>query len=100
MSDFGDVLKLFGVMVAVMIPVAIGAAVFIQIMRYGKRARQAPASYSTEELHELRAQMLDREDRVQELEERVDFVERMLTALREGKAPEGLPAPRKETTPV
>jgi hypothetical protein len=41
-----------------------------------------------------------REDRVQELEERLDFVERMLTGLREGKVPEALPPRRKEETPV
>jgi hypothetical protein len=89
-------------MLAVMIPVALGGALFMRLA-FGKRSTRRSARTAAE-LEQLKARLADleaREDRVHELEERVDFVERMLTGLREGKTPEALPQPRrKETTPV
>ena len=83
-----DVIKLFGVMLAVMIPVAVGGGVFVLIARNAKSlmARRQPPS--VQELEELRARVDELENgqrQVHELAERVDFVERMLPALREGK---------------
>ena len=97
-----DVAGVFGAMLAVMIPVALAGALFMRIV-FSKRSAGRRAAHSTAEIEQLRARMADleaREDRVHELEERVDFVERMLTGLREGKTPEALPSRRKETTPV
>lgn len=83
-----DILKLFGVMLAIMVPVAIGGGVFAVIGHFTKRlkARRGPAS--SQELEELRARIEELEHgqrQVHELAERVDFVERMLPVLREGK---------------
>src|ERR1051326_202477 len=99
MGDFHDIIKLFGVLVAILIPVTVGWAMFTRIMRY-KQSRLPAGGLSPEVIEDLRSQMLEREDRVRELEERVDFVERMLTALKEGRTAEALPQPRKEKTPV
>jgi len=88
-----DVIKLFGVMVAIMIPVAIGGGVFVLIAGRLKALRGRRAAGSSQELEELRARVQELEQhqtQLQELEERVDFFERMLLALREGKA---LPQP-------
>jgi Tfp pilus assembly protein PilO len=83
-----EILKLFGVMLAIMVPVAIGGGVFVVIGHLTKRlkARRGPAA--SQELEELRARVEELEHgqrQVHELAERVDFVERMLPALREGK---------------
>jgi hypothetical protein len=97
-----DVIKVFVGMIAVMIPVAIGGALFFRLTfgRRGPRRRSAQSAAEIEQLNARIAELEMREDRTHELEERVDFVERMLIGLREGKTPEGLPPRRKETTPV
>lgn len=82
------IIKLFGVMLAVMLPVAIGGGVYALIAHYTKRLKPRRGSGSTQELEALRARVEELEHgqrQVHELAERVDFVERMLPALREGK---------------
>lgn len=84
-----DVVKLFGVMLAIMIPVAVGGCVFFLVAGRLKGLKGRRAAGSSQELEELRARVRELEQRqaqLQELEERVDFFERMLPALREGKA--------------
>lgn len=83
-----EILKLFGVMLAIMIPVAIGGGILGVIGHLTKRLKAPRAPASSEELEELRARVEELEHgqrQVHELAERVDFVERMLPALREGK---------------
>ena len=82
-----EFIKLFGVMLAVMIPVAIGGGIFVLIAGNIKRSKRRLAA-STPDLEQLERRLDDLEQgqrQVHELAERLDFVERMLPALREGK---------------
>ena len=62
--------------------------------------RRSAQATEIEQLKNRIAELELREDRSHELEERVDFLERVLTGMREGKTPEALPPRRKETTPT
>jgi len=72
---------------AVMIPVGIGGGIFVLIAAYTKRkGRRTPIA--SQELEQLRARLDELElaqRQVHELAERLDFVERLLPALRENK---------------
>lgn len=98
-----DVIKLLGVMMAIMIPVAVGGGVFVLIANVTRRLKGSRVPISPQELRQLRARVEELElgqRQVGELAERLDFVERMLPALREGRA---LPAARSssdDTPPV
>jgi hypothetical protein len=83
-----EFIKLFGVMMAVMIPVAIGGGVFVLIAGRVKRFRIPRPATSRADLEQLERRLDELEQnqrQVHELAERLDFVERMLPALREGK---------------
>lgn len=83
-----EVLKLLGVMMAVMIPVAVGGGLFVTIASFSKRFKYRRVHPSSEVIEELRARVRELERRGEEfqlLEERVEFLERMLVAAREGK---------------
>lgn len=83
-----EAVKLFGVMMAIMLPVAIGGGVFVVVNHLTKGLKGRRGAASSQELEELRARVEELEHgqrQVHELAERVDFVERMLPALREGK---------------
>ena len=85
-----EAIKLFGTMMAVMIPVGLGGGVFVLIAAFAKRSKVAPTPLSSQELEELRIRVegLEHGQRyLGELAERVNFVERMLPALHEGKPP-------------
>lgn len=82
-----EVVKLFGIMLAIMLPVAIAGGILAVVGTFTKRlkARRGPAG--AQELEDLRARIEELEHgqrQVHELAERVDFVERMLPALRAG----------------
>jgi hypothetical protein len=81
-----EVVKLFGVMLAIMVPVAAGGGVFVLIASLAKRHRSGgirPSSGSDDLSSVLDG--IERLDlRMQQLEERLDFVERVLPTLREG----------------
>jgi len=80
------VLKLFGVMMAIMIPIALGGGVFVLIASFEKtrRGRSTESANTPEQLG--RSDILERiQAQLQQLEERLDFMERVLPALREGK---------------
>jgi len=81
-----EFVKLFATMLAIMVPVAVGGGVFVLIASLAKRRRGRsirPPSGS----EDLRSVLdgIERLDlRMQQLEERLDFVERVLPTLREG----------------
>lgn len=81
-----DALELFGVMMAIMLPVGIGWGIFVLISNFNKRLKgRGPSAQELDELRD-RLEQLEREQaQVHELAERLDFVERMLPPLREGK---------------
>lgn len=84
-----DVIKLFAVMMAVTMPAVIGWGIYALIANHSKRLKAGRSALSSQELEHLltRVEELERGQRqVLELAERLDFVERMLPALREGKA--------------
>ena len=85
MADF---INLFGVMMAIMIPVAIGGGIFVLIAARVKRLKARRGASPTQDLEQLRTRVDDLEHgqrQLQELAERLDFIERMLPALREGR---------------
>lgn len=89
------ILELFGVMLAVTIPVAIAGGVFLMIAHFSKRLKARRGPVSSQELEQLRARVEELEHgqrQMHELAERVDFLERMLPALREGKRSADSPA--------
>lgn len=97
MNEF---VSLFSVMMAILIPVGIGGGIVVLMASFAKRRRIA-SSGSSEDLAAV-LETLERVDlRLQQLEERVDFIERVLPALREGKPLPELPAPSRpvEQTP-
>lgn len=95
MNEF---VSLFGVMMAILIPVGIGGGIVALMANFAKRRRIA-SSGSSEDLAAV-LETLDRMDlRLQQLEERVDFIERVLPSLREGKPLSELPARSVERTP-
>ena len=85
-SDFVGV---FTTLMAIMIPVAVGGGIFVLIASFAKRRGGRnrsirPASGSDDLTRVLES--VERLDlRMQQLEERLDFVERVLPPLREGK---------------
>jgi hypothetical protein len=98
-----EVLKLFGVMTAIMIPVGLGGGVFVLIASFAKRRRRGRIPESAAQSQQLSACLdaLERtEAQIQQLEERLDFIERVLPALREGKPLPEKRSGQRETTPV
>jgi hypothetical protein len=90
-----DVVKLFGVMLAISAPLIVGYLVFcvgqVILRRFGGAGPRAEVQG---ELEDIRARLAEQEGlsgRVAELEERLDFAERMLARQREQAA---LPAER------
>ena len=80
------ILELFGVMMAIMIPVAMGVVIISMSTKRLKLRRPVVSSRDLEQLH-ARIDALERgQSQVHELAERLDFVERMLPALRERKS--------------
>ena len=90
--------SLFGVMMAIMIPVSIGGGIVVLMASFAKR-RRGVSSGSSEDLGAV-LETLERMDvRLQQLEERVDFIERVLPTVREGKPLPELPGRSVEQTP-
>jgi Tfp pilus assembly protein PilO len=84
-----DIFKLFGVMMAVTMPAVIGWGIYALIANYSKRLKAGRPNVSSQELEQLRTRVEELEQgqrQVHELAERLDFVERILPTLREGKA--------------
>ncbi len=95
MNEF---LNLFAVMMAILIPVGVGGGIVVLMANLAKRRRIASSGTSEDLAASL--ETLERIDlRLQQLEERVDFIERVLPALREGKSLTELPARSVEHTP-
>ena len=95
MNEF---LNLFAVMMAILIPVGVGGGIVVLMANISKRRRIA-SSGSSEDLA-ANLETLERIDlRLQQLEERVDFIERVLPALREGKPLTELPERSVARTP-
>ena len=93
-----EFLSLFGVMMAILIPVGFVGGIVALVANFVKR-RGIASSGSSEDLA-ASLETLERIDqRLQQLEERVDFIERVLPALREGKPLTELPARSVERTP-
>ena len=84
----------------VTVSLGIGGGVFVLIAKKLRTPSQPPSS---EEIDDLRARLEILEgmaSRVEEQDERLDFLERVLSARKEGRpGPVELP-PRKERTPV
>lgn len=97
------ILKFFGVMMTLTLSIALGGGLLMLITSFAKRIRNPAQVPSSDQIEDLRARLELLEQRAsqyEELDERLDFLERVVLALREGKpAPQGLP-PRKERTPV
>lgn len=84
-----DVLTLLGVLLSVAMAGSVGYAAFTLINAWSRRlnAKQAPPGLDPDEVEALRAQSTDLEElrtRLLEVEERLDFAERMLTESRAG----------------
>lgn len=93
-----EFLSLFGVMMAILIPVGFVGGIVALVANFVKR-RGIASSGGSEDLA-ASLETLERIDqRLQQLEERVDFIERVLPALREGKPLTELPARSVERTP-
>lgn len=93
-----EFVSLFGTMMAILIPVGVGGGIVVLMASFAKRRRRA-SSGSSEDLAAV-LDSLERMDlRLQQIEERVDFIERVLPALREGKLLPELPAKSVEQTP-
>ena len=83
-SEFFD---LFATMMAIMIPISIGGGIVVLFASVAKRRRNRsirPANGSDGDTR-VRESIERLDLRLQQLEERLDFVERILPALREGK---------------
>ena len=84
----------------VTLSLAIGGGLFMLI---AKKLRTPSQSPSNDEIEDLRSRLESLEgmaSRFEEQDERLDFLERVLSALKEGRgAPVELP-PRKQRTPV
>src|SRR5262249_972416 len=95
-----EFVKLFGTMLAIMVPVAVGGGVFVLIASLAKRRgkRRIPTANS-EDLGTVLDGLARMEAQLQEVQERVDFIERVLPALREGKPMPELPARARQPTP-
>jgi hypothetical protein len=86
-----DILKFFGVMMSIMIAAGGGYAVIVLVSAWAKRlerrggttdpALDAEVGRLRDRVHELEGA----EERLAELEERLDFAERMLTQAREAR---------------
>jgi hypothetical protein len=90
------VLKVFGVLMAILIPLALGAGVYVWITSFVRRPKVSSSGSANTPEQVGRSDTLERiQSELQQLEERVDFMERVLPALREGKAlPETPPRSR------
>ena len=98
-----DVIKLFGVMTAIMIPLALAGGVYFLVTSFVRRLPRSRTTPEPDELQDLRERVEElerREARVQEIEERLDFLERVLPRVREGPAALESPRAPKEKTPV
>jgi len=91
-----DAIKLFAVMMAILVPVALGGGLYLLIASFVKRTTRTHDAIESGDLQELRGRLEElegKESRLQELEERLDFLERALPRAREAKAP-------RDKTPV
>ena len=98
-----DVIQLFGIMTAILVPVAIGGGVYVLVTSFAKRLTRPQDTSQSDDLQELRervAELEGREARLQEIEERLDFLERVLPRVREAQSPEEAPRALRESTPV
>jgi len=95
-----EFLKLFGTMMAIMIPVGVGGGVFVLIASLAKRRgkRRIPSA-SSEDFGTVLDTVERMEAQLQQVEERLDFIERVLPALREGKLLLEAPARSRQSTP-
>jgi hypothetical protein len=89
-----EFVKLFLTMLAILVPVSIAGGIVALMASFAKRHRiAAPPPANPEDLSAI-LETLERMDvRLQQLEERVDFVERVLPGLRAGKPVPELPSP-------
>ena len=96
-----EFINLFSIMMAIMIPVGVGGGVVILMASLGKRLskRRIPSPESSEDLGGVLDALERMELRLQQVEERVDFIERVLPAMREAKLISELPAPPVDRTP-
>lgn len=85
-----DVLTFFGVMMALVTTGLVGFGGVTAIMAYQRRSRRELApGFDPEEIELIRAQVAENEQlraRVGELEERLDFAERLLGQVSEGRS--------------
>ena len=98
-----DLIKLFGLMTAVLVPVAIGGGVYYLVTSLAKRVTRPHDVTQIDDLQELRERVEElerKEGRLQEIEERLDFLERVLPRVRESQSPQGAPRAPREKTPV
>ena len=84
----------------VTVSLAIGGGLFVLIAKKLRTPSQAPSSDEIEDLRSRLEILEGMSSRFEEQDERLDFLERVVSALKEGRAsPVQLP-PRKERTPV
>lgn len=97
-----DIVNLFGVLLSLTVSVAIGGGVFRIIWVFTKRSRPPDERASDYErrLDYLADELDQRDGYIQELEDRVDFLERMLPPLRDDAAMGNARRIKKATTPV
>ena len=96
------VLKLFEVMMAIFVPVALGGGVYVLVASFAKRLPRARGVEEGDDVQQLRERLEEleqRETRIQEIEERLDFIERVLPQVREGSPVREFPPSRPAKTP-
>jgi hypothetical protein len=93
-----EFVSLFGTMMAILIPVGVGGGIVVMMASFAKRRRRA-TSGSSEDLAAVLDNLERMDLRLQQIEERVDFIERVLPALREGKPLPEIPPRSVERTP-
>ena len=98
--DPGDILELSAVLLSVTLSVAVGAGAIRLIWAYASRVQRGPTVDQLSDRDAFGDEIARRDVQIQQLEERVDFLERALASLPQSKSAEAIRQRPKETTPV